>query len=331
MDTPVLLVGDIGGTKVRLRAYLRKQGGFTSLAEEQYPSRKYACLEDIVNAFVKKYALNPEQGFFGVAGPVTKNTAVITNLPWVIQAENLQRVIGMHRVVLLNDVEAMAYAIPALQGGDRELVRPGKEKPQGGMALIAPGTGLGMAFLTWDGRRYQAHASEGGHIEFAPRNDMETELLRYLWAKYDHVSYERVCSGKGMVNLYAFLRDIGRFIEPEGLRQALAAAEDPTRVIMDAALRELERDPGCAAVLDLFTSILAAQAGNFALTVSCDGGFYIGGGIPPRMTAYFKTEQFAATFMDKGRLSSTLRDVPIYVITHPEPVLLGAYSYATAS
>ena len=196
------------------------------------------------------------------------------------------------------------------------------------MAVIAPGTGLGEAFLTWNGHRYQAYASEGGHADFAPNGLLEIELLEYLHRRLGHVSSERVCSGKGLPNIYAFLRDSGYAKEPEWLRSRLALTQDPTPIIIDAALDENTPCEICAQTLHVFTSILAAEAGNLALKVLATGGVYFGGGIPRRIIRLLKEDRFLQAFRQKGRMSDLLAKLPVHVITNPRAALIGAASYA---
>ena len=195
---------------------------------KNYPSQEYSCLEDIVAAFTEEHGLSPSMGVFGVAGPVKRNRARITNLPWLIDGESLQDTTCLNEAVLLNDIEAMAYSLPFLTEDDRVPVRTGREEQHGVKALIAPGTGLGMAFLTWDGQAYRAYGSEGGHTEFGPRNELEIELLTFLSHRFHHVSYERVCSGMGIPNLYAFFRESGRYVEQVELTEKISGTPDIT-------------------------------------------------------------------------------------------------------
>ena len=320
----MILAGDIGGTTTRLGIFSKIKGPLAPVAKKDYPSQKYACIEDIVNTFLAEQKQQGSRACFGVAGPVKDNTATITNLPWTIQTQTLQLKTALEDIALLNDLEAMGYAIPTLDKASLVTIHDGIPEKNGVKALIAPGTGLGEVFLIWDGKKYRAHRSEGGHTEFAPRNDMQAALLTYLRKKYDHVSYERVCSGMGLPNLYNFYRDSGKFDEPVALAAAMQGVEDVTPIIVDAAIREPEKNPICVAVVDLFTSILAAQAGNLALTVSCYGGIYIGGGIPPRISKFINRRQFVAAFQDKGRLTPMMSNIPIHLINQPDIAIIGA-------
>lgn len=323
----MILAGDIGGTTTRLGIYLKRKGPLAPVAKKDYPSQKYACIEDIVNAFLVEQKQKVSRACFGVAGPVKDNAAAITNLPWTIQTQTLQLKTELEDIELLNDLEAMGSAIPILNKASLVTIHKGIPEKNGVKALIAPGTGLGEVFLIWNGHKYRAQRSEGGHTEFGPRNDIQAELLTYLRKKYDHVSYERVCSGVGLPNLYSFYRDTGKFDESPALAAAMQGVEDVTPIIVDAAIREPEKNPICVAVVELFVSILAAQAGNLSLTVSCYGGIYIGGGIPPRISKFINRRQFVAAFQDKGRLSPMMSNIPIYLINQPDVAIIGAANH----
>jgi glucokinase len=213
-----------------------------------------------------------------------------------------------------------------LEPGDLHTLNAGQVVAGGAIAVIAPGTGLGEAFLTWDGARYRAHTSEGGHADFAPTNEFEIGLLRYVQQRFRHVSFERVCSGKGLPNIYAYLKDSGYAEEPQWLAERLAQANDPVPTIVNAAL-ESDQDARCElciAALNAFVSILGAEAGNLALKVLATGGVYLGGGIPPRILSYLEGEPFLQAFRRKGRFTDLLSRVPLQVILNPNVALLGA-------
>lgn len=320
----MILAGDIGGTSTRLGLFPSGKGPDNPVAQKIYRSQDYKGLEEIIRSFIDEHKVVVDRASFGVAGPIKNNRASITNLTWVIDGDNLCKEIGIPEVSLLNDVEAMAYAIPNLDEAMLETIKPGRPVQECVKALIAPGTGLGEVFLTWNGTHYQPHSSEGGHTEFGPRNKLEIELLSYMLERYDHVSYEWVCSGIGIPNLYSFFRETGRYPEPPALAKMLAETEDKSPVIVNAAIQEPDNYPICVAVLNLFTSILGAQAGNLAMSVSSFGGMYLGGGIPPRIADYIRSPMFSESFEDKGRLKPMIADIPIYLITHPNTALLGA-------
>jgi len=320
----MLLAGDIGGTKTNLAVFSPEAGLRAPLAEATFPSTDYPSLEALVREFLAQLDLKPEGASFGASGPVVAGRVTVTNLPWVIDETQLQAALNLSFVHLLNDLEAIAHAVPLLEPADLHTLNEGQPTPGGSIAVIAPGTGLGEAFLTWDGSRYRPHASEGGHTDFAPTNPLEVELLRYLQHRYEHVSYEWVCSGQGLPNIYAFLKDGGYAEEPAWLAEQLAAADDPTPVIVNTALDDEKPSELCVATLNTFVSILGAEAGNLALKVLATGGVYLGGGIPPRILPALKRERFMEAFRHKGRLSGLLARMPVHVILNPKVALLGA-------
>ena len=320
----MLLAGDIGGTKTDLAVFSPEAGLRAPLAGATFPSARYPSLEALMREFLSQVDVKVERASFGVAGPVVAGRATITNLPWVMDEEQLQAALHLSSVRLLNDLNAIAHAVPFLEPADLHTLNEGQPAPDGNIAVVAPGTGLGEAFLTWDGSRYRPHASEGGHADFAPTNPLEIELLRYLHDRFEHVSYERVCSGRGLPNIYAFLKDSGYADEPAWLAEQLAVADDPTPVIVNTALNNERPCELCIATLDTFVSILGAEAGNLALKVLASGGVYLGGGIPPRILPALEKGQFMQAFQRKGRLSDLLARIPVYVILNPKIALLGA-------
>jgi glucokinase len=318
----MLLAGDIGGTKTVLALFSREEGAHTILEKKKYRSKKYDSLDDIVREFTAEFQANIEAATFGVAGPVQNNRVQVTNLPWMIDGRTLSQTLDGATVHLLNDLQAIANAVPILQPEDLHTLQPGEADPTGAIGVIAPGTGLGEAFLVWNGRHHQAYPTEGGHTDFAPRNELEFSLLQYLRQKYNRVSYERVCSGIGIPNIYAYLRDCGYAPETETVAAQLAEADDWTPVIVDAAVAEAS--PLCQATLNLFISILGAEAGNLALKLLTTGGIYIGGGIPPRILPQIEASDFLASFQQKGRFSPLLAQMPVHVILSPQAALYGA-------
>ncbi|MBI4786170.1 MAG: glucokinase [Chloroflexi bacterium] len=320
----MLLAGDIGGTKTALAIFSSDTGSQRPLVEATFASKEYASLETIIARFLAGRGERLTRAVFDVAGPVVQERVQVTNLPWMIDAASLRRALGVP-VHLLNDLEAIAHAVPFLESVDVETINQGDDVANGTIAVIAPGTGLGEAFIVWNGTRYQPHASEGGHTDFGPVTSLQIELLNFLMPRLPHVSYERVCSGLGIPNLYAFFKETGRAAEPDWLREMLAQAHDPTPVIVQAALEN--RAEICARTLDLFISILGSEAGNLALKVKAAGGVYLGGGIPPRILPQLQAESFMQAFTRKGRFADLLARVPVRVILHPKPALLGAAQY----
>ena len=323
-DHRLFLAGDIGGTKTALAIFSTETGPRRPLARATFPSADYASLEAIVQAFMAGQAAKIAWASIDVAGPVIEGRVQVTNLPWVVDAHSLSQVLGAP-VHLLNDLESIALAIPFLEPADLETLNVGQPEPHKPLAVVAPGTGLGEAILVWDGTRYRPLASEGGHTDFGPTNPAQLELLSYLLPRFDHVSYERVCAGIGLPNIYAYLKDSGRFAEPDWLREQLASARDATPIIVRAALKGTA--PICAETLDMFVSILGSEASNLAIKVLATGGVYLGGGIPPRILPKLKEQTFMQSFTHKGRFSDLLSRIPVHVILHSEAALLGAACY----
>jgi glucokinase len=326
----MLLVGDIGGTKTVLALFSQEKGPHESVAQKSFPSGKYDSLETIINEFLNEYPQPIEDACLGVAGPVVEGRAQITNLPWVVDAANLKSEFNLDKVKLLNDLEAIGHAVPMLKPEHLHTLSEGDPVPGGSIAVVAPGTGLGEGFLTFACDTYQVNPSEGGHVNFGPTDQTQMDLLHYLREEkgYNHVSYERVCSGGlGIPILYEFFTKTGRYTPPDWLTEALANASDDTPVIIQSALDDDRPCEVCTAVLDTFVSILAAEAGNLALKVFATGGIYLGGGIPPRIIPHLSKPHFLATLRNKGRFKDMLSEVPVHVITHINAGLLGAASF----
>ena len=321
----ILLAGDIGGTKTDLAVFSSDRGVRSPVAEATFPSADYESLEALVQEFLGKIGLTVDAASFGVAGPVVAGRAKITNLPWQIDEGLLEKTLRVSPVRVVNDLDAIAHAIPLLEPADLATLSAGTPAPGGAIAVIAPGTGLGEAFLTWDGTRYQAHPSEGGHVDFAPATARELDLLRFLQARFEHVSCERVCSGRGLPNIYQYLKETGVAKEPAWLAKQLETTTDPTPLIVKAA----QGDPPCAlcvATLDMFVSIMGAEAGNLALKVLATGGVYVAGGMPRRILPALKQGAFMQSFRRKGRFADLLGRLPVHIVLNPKVGLLGAAS-----
>jgi glucokinase len=322
-----LLAGDIGGTKTVLGIFPPGGDPYQPVSVFSYPSSEFDSFNLIVDRVLSKTGVPVEMLCVGVAGPIIDGRVQVTNLPWLIDQAELEQTSGLKRVILLNDLEAIASAVPILRPDDLPVINPGSPEPGGAKAVIAPGTGLGEAFLTWDGSRYHAHPSEGGHADFAPTNPLEGELLRYLRERFDHVSYERLCSGMGIPNIYSFLLDTGRYEEPDWLHRALAGGDDPTPIIAAAALNEISPCPICTEALRIFVSILGSEAGNLALKVLATGGVYLAGGIPPKILPVLRQPAFIESFSRKGRFADHMRTIPIYLIRNEHAAMIGAANY----
>jgi glucokinase len=319
------LAGDIGGTRTRLALYSTQAGTFKPLESETFLSQNYSSLEEIVESFLTDKPYKLIGASFGIAGPILENQAQVTNLSWMVNADSLSKVIGDVPINLLNDLHATASAVPYLKPDDIEVLIPGEPEERGAKGVVAPGTGLGEGFLVWDGERYQPYPSEGGHTSFGPETPLQLELLNYLEPIFGHVSYERVCSGMGIANLYQFLRDGKGMHEPDWLHRELHEVENPTPTIAKAALEK--KVEICTETMDLFVSILGSEAGNLTLKVLATGGIYLGGGIPRRILPLLRDDKFKGAFTGKGRFVKMLCDVPVYVITHPQAGVLGAACY----
>ena len=319
-----VLAGDVGGTKTNLALFDSDLGLNHPLTEATLPSKEYSSLEELVQHFLSGLETGVDRASFGVPGPVANGQASATNLPWTMNEADLARVLGIPRVHLLNDVLAFAHAVPFFQEKDVHVLNQGQAVAGGAMAVVAPGTGLGEAYLTRDGAGYNAFASEGGHCDFAPGNDLEIGLLQHLRQRLDHVSYESVCSGRGIANIYTYLKESGYAEEPEWLRDQLAKPGDPAAVIVQAARDQGARCDLCSGTLDLFVSLLGAEAGNMALKVMATGGVYLAGGIPARIIPQLEQGPFQEAFMQKGRMSGLLENIPVRVLLNPKSALLGA-------
>jgi glucokinase len=320
---PVVLAGDVGGTKTRL-ALVAADGGV--VAEAVYPSRDFAGLEPIVERFRAGWPAEVRGASFSVAGPVIGGQARLSNLPWLLDTERLRTALAVDEVRLVNDLQATAHALPHLGTAQLRTLLPGVPDARGPRAVIAVGTGLGEAMLLPQGGCDLAIPSEGGHTDFAPRDALQRALLAHLQREHDHVSYERVCSGLGIPNIYRFLRARSGTPEPAAFAEALAAAEDPTPLIVQAGLGS----PQCAVcrrTLRVFAAILGAAAGNLALRTLATGGVYVGGGIPPRLLPVLRGRAFAQGYLRKGVMSSVVARIPVHVVMEPRTALLGAARY----
>jgi glucokinase len=318
----LILAGDIGGTKTFLAVYSPEQGARAPLAQCELPSAKYPSLRTMVEEFLTGTGFTVERASFAVAGPVIAGSSRLTNLSWDLDEASLRTELRLDSVHLLNDLEAIGEAVAILKSHDLSPLSRGEPVAGAPRAVIAPGTGLGEAFLIYDGARYRAFPSEGGHASFAPRTELEDGLLAYLRRKFDHVSVERVCSGPGLLNIYQYLRDLSHAPESPEMGRALAAAEYAPALIGGAALRA-NPDPLSRAALELMVSILGSEAGNLALKVLSLGGVYLAGGIPPRILPALGDGRFLRSFIAKGRMDPILSRVPVHVVAL-DAALLGA-------
>jgi glucokinase len=317
----MILAGDIGGTNARL-AYFQPQNGHLRLISERvFPSREHSELGEIVTEFLHDSGTHPEAACFGIAGPVLNGRVETSNLPWVIEQSRLAKQIELPATLLINDLEASAWGIGALGDGDLVALNHVNGPAIGNQAVIAPGTGLGQAGLFWDGTRHHVFACEGGHTDFAPRGELQIELLRFLTARFGHVSYERILAGPGLVNVYEFLRDSGCAKESAALASEMQK-RDPAAVISRAAMDGT--DPLAEKALDLFIMVYGAEASNLALKTMATGGMFLAGGISPKILAKLQGPLFMQAFLDKGRLRPLVESIPVQVVTNEKAGLLGA-------
>jgi glucokinase len=317
-----ILAGDIGGTNTRLALFELNGNALDPIESTTFPSGDYPNLEAIIAKFRMTHRQSVTHACFGIAGPVKNGRCEATNLPWVVDAEILATGLGLTTVSLINDLEANALGIAVLQPTDFVILNPGEPHAEGNAALISAGTGLGEAGLYWDGQQYRSIASEGGHADFAPRNELEIDLLRYLMAQFGRVSWERILSGHGLYNIYKFLRDTGRGYEPAWLTAELQHHNPPSVITQAALSRESDI---CELALDQFISIYGAEAGNLALKMKATGGIFIGGGIAPKIIEKMTTSTtFIDSFVAKGRMQSLLKAMPVQVILNDKTALLGA-------
>jgi glucokinase len=317
----MILAGDIGGTNARL-AYFQSQNGHLRLVSERvFPSREHSELAEIVNEFLADSDTRPEAACLGIAGPVRNGRVETSNLPWIIEQGRLAKQIHLPNMLLINDLEASAWGVPELTEADFVPLHEVSGAAAGNQAVIAPGTGLGEAGLFWDGTRHHVFACEGGHSDFAPQGELQIGLLRFLQAQFGHVSYERVLSGPGLVNVYNFLRESGCAEETPAFREQLRKG-DPAAIISRAAL------DGSSALaqqaLDLWIAVYGAEASNLALKLMAVGGLYLAGGISPKIISKLKGPGFMQAFLDKGRLSPLVKSIPVQVIINDKAGLLGA-------
>jgi glucokinase len=325
MAERTVLAGDIGGTKTTLALYDRSGA---LLRETTFRNSEFSGLEQVLARFLEPENTPPLRACFGIAGPVRANRVQMTNLDWLVDGDQLAQRIGAERVLLVNDLVATAAGAVVLPADSLRTLNSGSPDPMGAVGVLAPGTGLGQAFLlALDGKKIP-FPTEGGHSSFAPRDQQQIELLQFLLRSRDHVSVEQVCSGLAVPDLYRFMAE--RFEEPAWLRQQLAAADDPTPVIVAAANAAIDGHRECEPArraLQLFVDILAAEAANLCLKVLATGGIYLGGGMPPRLLAFFDHRRFMDIFC-RGVYRDMLARVPVHVVLEPKTALLGARELA---
>lgn len=318
----MILAGDVGGTHVRLAAFELEGSRLQCVVEKVYETSEHKSLTDVLNNFVSGEGIPVDRACFGIGGPVRHGKVKMPNLDWVIDAQELAQCLRLQSVGLLNDLEAFAYGIGVLESKDFETLQAGAEDSVGNTAVISAGTGLGVAAMYWDGFRYHPYATEGGHADFAPADEIQLELLRYLKKKYDHVSTERVLSGPGIRTIYEFLRDTKTEEEPEWLANEIKEAPDVPALISGTA--NAHKAKICEQTMEIFVGIYGAEAGNCALRFMALGGMYIGGSIAAKILPLIKKPNFMQAFLNKGRMQPILRDMPVKIVLNDDAGILGA-------
>ena len=316
------LAGDLGGTKTLLALCEAGADGYVVLAEQRLQSHDYPDLGALLEEFLASVPHVPAMAAFGVAGPVLSDKARLTNLGWTIDRRELMARFGFREMELMNDLVAAAHAVPFLAPAHLFTVNAGCPATHGSIAVLAPGTGLGEAYLCWDGRRYRPYPSEGGHVDFAPTSDEEEALLRFLRGRLAHVSYEQVCSGLGIANIFHYLTEGKGMAVSPALAGALGEVADKTPLIVGHALAG--DCQVCRQTVAMFFDIMAAEAGNLAVKFLATGGIYLGGGILPRMLDLFDPAAFIKKFTGKGRMAELLAGIPVHIIQDSDCALRGA-------
>ena len=321
----MILAGDIGGTRTLLAAFETEGSKLQRVVEKTYPSQEHAGLAEIVGDFIQTEGIPVHSACFGVAGPVRGRRSKISNLPWTIDSDELATQLKLESVGLINDLEAYAYGVDALESKDLVTLRAGAEDAEGNRAVISARTGLGVAGLYWDGFRHHPFACEGGHTDFAPRNELELELFRYILKKHGHVSSERVLSGPGIKNIYDFLRDTKKAEEPEWLKEEMTKTHDAPALISKTA--QEKKASICEQTMSLFASLYGAKTGDCALTFMSTGGIFICGIIAARNLSKMQEPAFIEAFLSKGRMRGLLEDMPVKVVLNDDCGLIGAARY----
>ena len=326
------LVADIGGTKTVLGYFESLENKFSVDKlefQKSYHSGEYESLESIISLYIQEFNVKVNRVVIAIAGPITNGRSVVTNLPWVLEEQNIKNKFNFETVKFLNDLEASAYFIPFLEESDVVVIQTGNPLPNKNISIVSPGTGLGEAFLTWDGTHYISHATEGGHTSFAPETHEQDKLLQFLREKLGkRISFERVCSGIGVKNIFDFLVNSGYKIEPDSLKKEIEAVSDIVPIVLSTGCFKPGESRICDKTIEIFVSILASECANFALKTMSLSGIFIGGGIPPKiLPAISNNDIFLKYLLDKGRMSPLIKNIPVKVIINKNTTLLGCARY----
>ncbi|HEU4551897.1 MAG TPA: glucokinase [Chitinophaga sp.] len=321
-----VLAGDLGGTKTRLALFEAGADNLQLIDEQVYSSRAYTSFPAVVKEFIGRQAgRKPERICIGVAGPVIRGKVSLTNLSMELSVADIQQQTNISETTLINDLEATAYGLATIGQEGLLTLHGGASDNTGNMAIIAPGTGLGEAGLFWDGELYAPFATEGGHCDFSPRNELDMELLQYLQEKYQIVSWERLVSGPGIYDTFKFLRDIRHMHVPDWLENDVLK-KDPAAVISGNAIDQ--KVSVCIKTMELFVRYLARESANLVFKMKATGGLFLGGGIPPRIIPLLQDNSFYNHYLQGDRLIELLASVPIHVISNDKAALWGAAYYA---
>lgn len=322
----MILAGDIGATRTRMAAFQAEANKLALVVEKTFKSQEYSGIAEIISAFVQTEGIPVHTACFGVAGPVRSGRSKISNLPWTIDSRELAAQLRLNSVGLINDLEAYAYGIDALESKDFVMLSEGiGDDAEGNRVVIAARTGLGVAGLYWDGFRHHPFPCEGGHSDFAPKSDLEAELAHYLREKHEHVSCERILSGPGLKNIYEFLRDTRKADEPDWLKQQMSQAPDQPALISQLALEK--KVAICDQALDIFVGVYGSETGNCALNFLATGGVFVGGNIAAKIAPRMREPIFMNSFLNKGRMRSVLADIPVKIVLNDNCGIIGAARY----
>lgn len=320
----MILAGDIGGTKTNLAYFTVEGQQLIPRLVKSYPSQQYQSLNEVVERLLSEHPAEVTGAAFGIAGPVVDGRSRLTNLGWDVDSREVAGILRVNSVGLINDLQATAYGTLRLAPDEKILLNAGVAQQKAPIAVIAAGTGLGESALIWDGKRYRAIPSEGGHTDFGPRNEVEIEMLRFLSKKFQRTSYERIIAGPGFFNIYEFFRSKAEYPEPEWLREKMLSG-DPSAGISQAGVEG--KDQVCVEVVKTFASLYGAEAGNLALKILATGGVYVCGGIAPKILPMIQ-KHFMEAFTAKGRYSGLMKQMPVYVVLNDKTALVGAAHYA---
>ena len=324
----MLLVIDIGGTNTRIAICSPNGNKFSLIDKKNYESKQFNGIEEIISEYQVERGIKAKSIVMGIPAPVTDGLIRPTNLDWVIDKNKINIDFSLSRILILNDVEALGYAIEVLPRKDFKIINKGKHIESAPIAILAPGTGLGESFLISNEGLYKAYSSEGGHCDFAPTNENESKLLFFLKKKYGHVSYERVCSGPGLCNIYEFFKKNKIGFESNEAKKLIIKAPDIAKAISEIALAENQNESVARKTIDLFVSLIGSEAGNLALRYGARNGIYLGGGIIPKILPIFDNNLFLSSFKNKGRFSTYMSDIPVKIICNSEANLYGLSSFS---